>query len=225
MRGLAMATMLGAVLLVSGTALAGDIKFGEKPLATDAEGKLTDQGRRAAVTELTNTGSDDWHLHLWTELDGAKKEPLVLEFWGEIQGKRYLVWKHVHSDFDGGRYASVHVKLEGKSGFNKDRTYEVVISHEGDDTKLASGKIKLLKPASAEEQANAAKQAEKEALDAEIEAGWTGELPEDESAQTLPPPVEEPPIVREKGCHVAEPPCMGLTALILGIAAVRRRRG
>jgi hypothetical protein len=221
-----MATMLGAVLLVSTTALAGDIKFGEKPLATGAKGELTAEGRKAAVTELENTGPDDWHLHLWAELDGAKKGPLVLEFWGEVQGKRYLVWKHVHAEFTGGKYAALHVKVEGKSGFNKDRTYEVVITQEGVKAKLATGTIKLLKPMSAEEKAEAEKQAEKDAMDEEIESEWTGEPPEEEEAeQAIPPPVEEPPVVRSKGCAIIDPPCFGATALILGLAAVRRRRG
>ena len=152
------ALFLGSLALVP-AALAGEIKFGEglDSLATDDNGKLTDEGKATVLTELDSIpGEDAWDMNRWARLDsGAAEGPLYIEFWQRIDtdldGKPdqdSLAYRHEDRNFDGSRYYLKNVVLEENFGFNKDRTYKVKIvqvSSSGRDIKLAEGKLRLLR--------------------------------------------------------------------------------
>lgn len=220
------------------TAYAGEVKFGTEPLETDDQGKITSAGRKAATTTIPSMpGEELWPLHLWAKLDKGAPGPLYVEFFGKLpNGKPYLAYRHEYGEYDGEKFLSLAIELEGNQGFNKGKTYEVdlsQLSESGKNIQLASGQITLefTEPEPVEEEAAA-----------QEEGDTDGEPPEGSSAQdaidTLvggeeseandqgPPPVEPP--AKKKGCAVdrAEHGWVGiLVVFLLGWGGfVRRRR-
>lgn len=144
----AAALALGLTLGVSSVALAGEIKLGTEALAVDGEGKLTDAGRAAAKDEIpSEPGKETWVVHLWAKLDKPAPGGLNIEFHGTLpDGKSYLAYSEAEEGFDGGKYLSMELELEGSKGFNKNKSYTIHITQQDDkgrEFKLASGKIKL----------------------------------------------------------------------------------
>jgi MYXO-CTERM domain-containing protein len=136
------------VLLASGPALAGEVKFGTAPLAVDDSGNLTAEGKKAAVAEVPSVpGDEEWVVHLWAKLDKGAPGPLYVEFYDKTpDGQTYLAYRHEHGDYDGEKYVSMELELEGGKGFNKNHTYRVELTQadtKGKDIKLASGSLKL----------------------------------------------------------------------------------
>lgn len=218
-------TTVAAFLWIPSTAWAGEIKFGAEPLDTDEAGKLTSSGREAAVTELpSEPGEELWILNLWAQIDKGAPGPLYTDFIGKLpDGKSYTAYRHEYADYNGEKFVSYPIELDGNSGFNKGATYTVnvkQVSSKGKDIVLGSGKVTLV------------------FTEAPAEAEPTDDEDEDVSAQdefdTLaggdgaegdgPPPVETK---GKKGCSIdpgahASPGWFIL--LMLGLAA-RRRRG
>lgn len=230
-----MLLVFGLAMLIGGTALAGEIKFGAKPLAVDAQGKITDAGRKAAITTIENVpGEDMWMLHLWAKLDRPAPGPLYVEFFGNYQGKRYEVWHHEERDFEGTKYVSLSFELEGRKGFNKNSDYEVEIAQlneQGKDVKLATGKLRLVKVESKKKKEEA-KEGEKEK---EAEAGEEEDEGEADFAgggeyaglgggDEIPPPIAEPPVERCSVDPNASFPLATLLLLVVGQGMARRRR-
>ncbi|MFO0631701.1 MAG: hypothetical protein U0168_02490 [Nannocystaceae bacterium] len=237
-RGLASslsALVFAAALSVPALALAGEIKFGAAALAVDDEGKLTDAGRSAAKEEVPNAtpGEEEWVVHVWAKLDKPAPGGLNVEFYGEHDGKRYLAYRHVEDSFDGAKYISLEIELEGSKGFNKNKTYFVEITQQDDkgrDFKLASGKVKLgwvaaPKPEEGETEGDDKGEPEQDsaaqdALDTISGGGGEG----GDGANTGAPPPVEP---KKKGCAVspdAGDGAIGTLALLVLAGAWRRRR-
>lgn len=219
---------LAAIVCAPQLAWAGDVKFGAEPLATDDSGKLTDAGRQAAVTDLpSEPGEELWILHVWAQIDKGAPGPLYADFIGKLpDGKSYTAFRHEHAEYDGEKFVSYPIELDGNSGLNKGKTYTVnlkQISNKGKDILLASSKVTLVYTDAP---------AEPESSD---EGGDTDGASEDVSAQdefdTLgagggddgPPPVESK---GKKGCavdaHAYGSPGW-LMLLMLGAVARRRR--
>lgn len=226
---------LAAPLLVSATALAGEIKIGQQPLATDDKGNLTADGKKAAVSELDNVpGEDIWVAHVWAKIDNGGAGPLYFEFYQDIGGQSSLVQRTEYDgEYNGEKFVSAELELPGRLGFNKNREYTIKalqVSAKGKDLELAKGKIKLIK---------SGKEPPKEEKDEEEE----DELAEQDAADSLggeeepegdkptggnteaPPPVEP----KKKGCSIDGEGLGGWSgALILlglgGLATTRRRR-
>ncbi|MBC8067230.1 MAG: hypothetical protein IAG13_02760 [Deltaproteobacteria bacterium] len=227
------ALVFGATLWISGTAWAGELKIGATKLDVDDSGAITDAGRKAATEELKNEPGDDevWIAHIWAKLDKGGPGPLQFEFYGELpDGKPYLAFRKVEDGYDGGKFVSMELELDGDDGFNKNKTYKVEISQlddKGKVIKLASGKVKLAwvdhkeEPAAEEggkdDGAKAADSSAQDELDS-ISGGGEG----DGQAEGGPPPVEP----KKKGCAI-EPDGGGLLGLAVMFAlglGVRRRR-
>src|SRR5690606_40590056 len=115
-----------ASLGLPATALAGEVVFGSEALPTDDSGKLTAEGRKAAVTELpSEPGEELWNLHLWAKIDKGGPGPLYVEFFGKLpDGKKYLAYRHEKADYQGEKYVSMDIELDGSAGFNKGHTYD-----------------------------------------------------------------------------------------------------
>lgn len=231
------ALCFGATLSLSGLAYAGEVKVGAQKLATDDSGNITDAGRKAAVEELKNEPGDDevWIAHIWAKLDkGAAPGPLNIEFYGTLpDGKPYLTYRKVEDSYDGGKFVSIELELDGDDGFNKNKQYKIEITQlddKGKEFKLASGKVKLAWVDHKEEgeggKAEGGKEeggkeetdtAEQDQLDT-ISGGGDG----GGQAEGGPPPVEP----KKKGCAI-EPEgggVLGLAVLFALGAATRRRR-
>jgi hypothetical protein len=224
----------GLAMLIGGTALAGEVKFGAKPLAVDAKGKITDAGRKAAVTTLENVpGEDRWMLHVWAKLDRPAPGPLYVEFFGNYKGKRYEVWHHEEKDFEGKTYVSLGFELEGRHGFNKNSEYEVEITQlnqAGKNVKLAKGKLKLVKVASkkkekAEEEERDEEAEEEEEDEGDVDFGGGGGVYGGlEGGDEMPPPLVEPPVERCSVHPNASFPLATFLLLVIGHGVARRRR-
>ena len=219
-----------APMLTSVIAYAGEIKFGAQELAVDDKGVITAEGKKAAVSELDNIpGEDAWQAFVWAKLDNAGEGPLYFEFYQEINGQNSLVFRHEENGFDGAKYFSGEIELQGRIGFNKDRTYTVraiQVSAKGKDLELAKGKIKLIK--SGKEPPPEEKDDEDDELADQDEHDSLGG---DEEEPSTPPPTEAPPPVepKKKGCSIDSDAFGGFNgALVLfGIAGgllYRRRR-
>jgi hypothetical protein len=230
---------LGLTLLVSTTALAGEMKFGEGSgsLETDDDGKLTAAGKESVLKELDKIpGEDAWDLNVWLKLDKPKgvEGPLYVEFYQTVSGKEYIVHRH-EIDYDGSKYWTEAILLEGNQGFNKDREYRVqVIQNDGKrDIKLAGAKIKLIntgrepEPGEGEGGEEEEEVSEQDVLDS-LAPGAEEEEGADEPADANPPETESP--TKKKGCSVANDYELGFSGLAillfagLGIRAQRRRR-
>jgi MYXO-CTERM domain-containing protein len=225
------ALVFGATLWISGTAWAGELKIGASKLDVDDTGAITDAGRKAATEELKNEPGDDevWIAHIWAKLDKGGPGPLQFEFYGELpDGKPYLAYRKVEDGYDGGKFVSMELELDGDDGFNKNKTYKVEISQlddKGKVIKLASGKVKLAwvdhkeEPAADEGGKEEPKAADSSAQD-ELDSIFGGEG--DGQAEGGPPPVEP----KKKGCAI-EPEGGGVLGLAVMFAlglGVRRRR-
>ncbi len=233
---LAGALALGFTLSASSIALAGEIKVGTAALNVDADGKLTDAGRQAAKDTIpSQPGEEVWIVHLWAKLDKGAPGGLNIEFHGQLpDGTGYLAYSTAEEGYDGGKYLSLELELEGSKGFNKNKTYTVEITQQDDkgrDFKLASGKLKLGwtppakepdEPSGEEGKEPAADSSAQDALDSISggDAGGDG----DSAGEGGPPPVAP---AGKKGCAV-DPAAGGslgiLVLLALGASGTIRRR-
>lgn len=235
LRSLGFALALAGGLLAAPAALAGDVKFGAKPLETDDSGKLTDAGKSAAVKQLpSNPGEEVWPLHLWAQIDKGAPGPLYVEFFDKLpgSGKRYKAWAYEHAGYEGEKYVTLEIELEGDVGFNKGHTYTIEISqldNKGKNLVLASGQLELVYTAGKPEDSE-----EEEGDDeGEDEDGQTKEQDELDSfaggdeanSGEAPPPVTSPG--KKKGCSVDTSSGIApglLVLLLLGLARPPRRR-
>lgn len=233
------ALCLGAALtLLPAVAWAGDLKFGEgqAALATDDEGKLTAEGAKTAINEIDRIpGEDAWDLKVWAKIDKGAPGPISIEFKQNIEGvgESIVFKKVVVQDYEGGKYVSFQLFLEGNIGFNKGRTYEVRLlqaDDKGKEITLAKSKLKLIDTGRKPEEAPSSDDAvsEQDAMDS---LGGDDE-PEETPAPAPAPEEQGPPPVEEgkKGCSVDATTDLGLNgaALLivlggLGLASRRRR--
>ncbi|MEE9383385.1 MAG: hypothetical protein V3V08_08220 [Nannocystaceae bacterium] len=203
------ACALGSSALPS-IAAAGEIKFGQghDSLSTDDSGNLSGAGRKAAVKEIDRTpGEDLWHVDVWGKIDHGQPGTIYFEFYASIDGNENIVQRYTDDAYEGGRYLSMSVELDGNEGFNKDRTYVVYavqVNEKGKDVRLAKGKVKLIDTGRKPEPTK--------------EAGDPGEGDDegddqDDDQDDLDglgdaQPVEPPPVApkEKKGCAVADTP-------------------
>ena len=239
MRRLAHVLCLGAALtLLPAVAWAGDLKFGEgqAALATDEEGKLTADGAKSALTELDRIpGEDAWDLKVWAKVDRGAPGPITIEFKQNIEGvgESIVFKKVVVQDYEGGKYVSFQLFLEGNTGFNKGRTYEVRLlqaNEKGHEIALAKGRLKLIDTGRKPEEAPETESdvSEQDAMDSLGGGEEPAETPAPTPEEQGPPPVEE----GKKGCSVSTTADLGLNgaALLLvlgglGLTSRRRRAG
>ncbi len=221
-----------AVAGVAIPAFAGELKFGEgaDSLKTDDNGKLTAEGAKTAIKELDKVpGEDEWDLKIWAKIDRGGEGPLYVEFFRE--GEKEPFWRYEDPNYDGGKYWSQSVLLEGAKQFNKNQSYIVRLSQanaEGKDIKLAEGTLKLINTGRVPE-----KKAGEDEDEDEDEDENEDEDEDDKPAKVQKPTTAEPPETedpgKKRGCTVTEGPAdplalgLGLVVL-LGIGAGRRRR-
>jgi len=221
---------IGATLSIADTAYAGEVKVGKSKLEVGEDGNITDAGRKAATEELTNEPGDEevWIAHIWAKLDKGAPGALNFEFYGTLpDGKTYLTYRKVEESYDGGKYVSAELELEGDDGFNKNKQYKIEITQlddKGKEFKLASGKVKLVWVDHKEEtkaEGGDEGKAEKDPQDEldSISGGDDG----DAKSEGGPPPVEPS---KKKGCAIEpEGGALGLLVLFALGAVSRRRRG
>ncbi len=222
---------IGATLSIAGTAYAGEVKVGKSKLEVGEDGNITDAGRKAATEELTNEPGDEevWIAHIWAKLDKGAPGALNVEFYGTLpDGKSYLTYRKVEDDYDGGKYVSLELELEGDDGFNKNKQYKIEITQlddKGKEFKLASGKVKLAwvdhkeegEGGKAEGGEGKPEKDPQDELDS-ISGGDDG----DAKSEGGPPPVEPS---KKKGCAIEpEGGAFGLVVLFALGAVTRRRR-
>jgi MYXO-CTERM domain-containing protein len=215
--------LLGAVLLAPAYVLAGEVKFGTSPLATDDKGVITGDGRKAATNEIpSEPGEELWPLHLWAKIDKGAPGPLYVEFHGRLaDGKRYLAYRHEHAAYEGEKHVTMELELSGNDGFNKGRSYEVELTQVGPKgpIKLATGKISLTfteAPEGADEDEDEDDEPLEDQDELDTFAGEQGE------AGDGPPPVAPP---SKKGCSVDGRGLGGPGLLaLLGLVWLGRRR-
>ncbi len=206
-------------------AWASEIKFGAAPLATDDAGKLTSEARKQAVETLDNVpGEDAWKLYVWGNIDKGAEGPLYVEFYDHFQGQKNLTHRHEHADYQGEKFVSLEIELEGRVGFNKNHTYTVQlvqVNEKGKDVKLATGQLKLIKSGKqAPKQQDEQEDGESEGGD---EQGDEPELTEQDKADKLdqssaPPPVEP----KKKGCNIGDPDGVAFALVMFAVFATRR---
>ncbi len=230
LRSLGFALALGVGLLAAPHAWAGEVKFGAAPLETDDSGKLTDAGRGATVKQLpSRPGEEVWPLHIWAQLDKGAPGPLYVEFFDKLpgSGKRYRAHQHEHVGYEGGKYVSLDLELEGDTGFNKGHTYTVEISQvdtKGKNLILATGQIELVYTEGKPEDEEGEEEGEGEDEEQSEEQDEIDSFAGGEEGNEAPPPVTSPS--KKKGCSVdpgagAAPGVLVLLALGAGL---RRRR-
>lgn len=228
LRPLAFALVLGAGALAAPDALASEVKFAAEPFETKDDGNLTDAGRGAAINELASLpGEELWPLHIWAKIDRGGAGPLYVEFFDKIpgSGKRYLAWRYEHRGYEGDKYVSIEVELDGNTGFNKGHTYTVELSQvndKGRSLKLAEAQLKLTYTEPAEDEDDG--EEEEDVSEQDVLDSFAGGDEED-STDEAPPEIAPP--AKKKGCHVD--PGVGaapgvLVLLLLGGGLVRRRR-
>lgn len=230
---------LAAMLMAPVTALAGELVLAADPVATDGDGKITAAGRKQAVSKIDSVPGDEiWHLSLWAKLDKGAPGPLYVEFWGKLNGKPYLTYRHEKADYAGDPFVSLTFDLEGGVGFNKGKTYTVKVvqvASKRRDIVLATGKLTLeyVEPKAGaddfggedeggeedgEDEGDSAAQDELDTL----VGGEEGVAPGDSNGS--PPPVTPPG--KKKGCHI-DPGAYGIPGLFvlfaLGAGLSRRR--
>ena len=77
------------------------------------------------------------------KLDKGAPGPLYVEFYGSMpgSGKRYKVaWFHEHRTYEGEKYVSLEMELEGNNGFNRGKSYAVELVQVNDKGR-AGGKV------------------------------------------------------------------------------------
>jgi hypothetical protein len=199
------ALALVGALLAAPSAFAGEIKFGKEPLAVDGDGKITDAGAKAAIEEIPSVpGDEEWIVHIWARLDKAGPGALNVEFYGKTpDGQKYLAYRHVENDFEGGKYVSLELELEDGQGFNKGHSYTVEITQlddKGRDLKLATGKMKLgYTPPPAEGKGDEGKDDEGKDEAGEEAGDDDAQDAQDSLGNETPPPVESG---KKKGCAI-----------------------
>lgn len=238
LRRLTLSTAFALAALCSTAAFAGEVKVGATPLELDDKGKLTAKGKDAVVEELDEVpGEDVWIAHIYARLDNPGEGPLYVEFYQELDGNKSLVWRHDENNFAADKFVNLELELDGRKGFNKNRTYEIKftqVSPKGKDLVLASGKIKLIKSGKKppKEEGDEGEEGGKEDPDQDahdsLGGGDKGDGGEGgdkggEGGGEGPPPVE-----KKKGCSVdAEGSgwsgAMVLMALGAGLILRRRR--
>lgn len=139
---------LAVTLLAPAVAYAGEVLIGNEPLATDDSGKITADGKKAAVDTLkSEPGEELWIAHVWAKIDKGGVGPLYVEFIGDAPGgKKYTTKRHEMAEYQGEQFVSMQIELDGNTGFNKGRTYGVrvvQVSSKGKDIVLAQSKITL----------------------------------------------------------------------------------
>lgn len=234
LRPLAFAVALAGGALVSPAVFAGEVKFSAEPFDTDDKGALTDAGKSAATKTLASVaGEESWPLHIWAKIDKGAPGPLYVEFFGELpgSGKRYLAWRYEHSAYDGEKFVTIEVELEGDRGFNRGKTYAVEliqVNDKGKNIKLASSSITLEYTEAEESEDEGGDDGEDDELSEQDELDSFAGGDEKESgdgSEEGPPPIAAE--TKKKGCHVE--PGMGaapgvLVMLLLGAGLGRRRR-
>lgn len=236
LRRLTLPTAFALAALCSTAAYAGDVKVGATPLEVDEGGKLTAKGKSAVVTELDEVpGEDVWIAHVYAKLDNPGEGPLYVEFYQDLDGNKSLVWRHDENNFAAEKFINLELELEGRKGFNKNRTYEIKVtqvSPKGKDLTLATGKIKLIKSGKKPEKKEEDEEETKTDPDQDAHdslgggdkgdgGGEAGGTPEGGGGEG-PPPVE-----KKKGCSVdvEESSWSGAMVLVaLGAGFVLRRR-
>lgn len=147
LRRLTLSTAFALAALCSTAALAGEVKIGTAPIELDDKGKVKNKDVIVdTVDEIP--GEDVWKVFVYARLDNPAPGPLYIEFYQDVDGNKSLVWRHDEPDFQGDKYIIAEVELEGRKGFNKNRTYDIKVtqvSPKGKDLTLATGKIKLIK--------------------------------------------------------------------------------
>ena len=215
---------------VAPAAFAGEVKVLAEAPEVDGSGKLT--GKAETIKEINSeAGEELWTVHLWAKLDKGAPGPLYAEFFGDLNGKKYLAQRFEKSDYDGEKYVTWSIELDGNLGFNRDRSYTLELNQLGPkdkSIKLASAKITLryTEPAPLEEEGG-----EDEGDEGEDEGD---DLSEQDVHDSLagdggeggdgPPPVT--PGTKKKGCSVGTSPvgAGGLLAMLALGAFIRRRR-
>ncbi|TPV94913.1 MAG: hypothetical protein B7733_12825 [Myxococcales bacterium FL481] len=213
-------------------AIAGEVKFGQGPasLAVDDAGALTAEGKKAVVDAVDRTpGEDLWETQLWARVDRGAEGPVYVEFYQKVEGKEYIVQRYEEAVYDGNKYFTMDLELDGAVGFNKGRTYRVVVlqvDDKGKDVTLAKGTLKLIdtgrKPEPEEQSEAEAAAEESEAAQDELD----GLGADDTDAEASPAPVEPPPVApSSKGCTVAHSDGAPVPMLlaIVGLAGWARR--
>jgi MYXO-CTERM domain-containing protein len=240
LRSLGFVLALCGGLLVAPVAFAGDVKFGAAPLEIDDSGKITDAGKKAAIKQLpSRPGEEVWPLHVWAQIDKGAPGPLYVEFFDKLpgSGKRYKAWAYEHTPYEGEKYVTLELELEGDVGFNKGHTYTIEVSqldNKGKNLVLASGQLELVytqgKPEDEEEEGEDEGEKDEDGED----EGQTEEQDEldsfaggDEGKGEAPPPVTSPG--KKKGCSVdsdsgAAPGVLVLLLLGAGLAGRSRRK-
>lgn len=220
-------------LTASSIASAGEIKFGQEMLDVDDKGALSADGKKKTVTELDNVpGEDAWLAFTWAKIDKGAEGPLYVEFFQDLNGEQQLVWRYEESGYDGSKYVSMEIELQGRLGFNKDRTYDVrvvQVNAKGKDIVLSKSKIKLIKsgkePPPDEDEEDEGDEGDEDETDEFDTYGDSEEPPEEEAPSEAPPPVEP----SKKGCSIDSDAfgfngAMALFGLAGGLLYRRRRR-
>lgn len=226
-----------AIYSVASVAYAGELKFGEgmSALETDDKGKLTEAGKGTIIKELDKVpGEDAWDLKVWAKLDHNNPGPLYLEFFQTINGNQSIVWRYEDGEYNGEKYYTMSMLLEGNNGFNKDREYYVKaiqVNDKGKDVKMAEGKIKLINTGRQPEEGgdgdgdSEEDVSEQDALDSFASGDDEEEAPPEEPETTEAPPETE---ASKKGCSVTGTQGLAWNGLIvlamLGGVAMRRRK-
>lgn len=210
---------------------------GASSLETGDNGKLTAEGAKTRTKEVDRIpGEDDWELNLHARLNGhAAEGPLYVEFYQEVNGEQYIVWRYEEPDFDGNRDYSATMVLEANIGFNKDRDYRViVIQNNGKrDVTLAKGKVRLIDTgrepdlgddggdAGGDDEGGDDGPSEQDIADTLV----GGDEDDDDGGDgEAPPPIEETPTTK-KGCSVGGVDVgFSGTAILLLLALATRRR-
>jgi MYXO-CTERM domain-containing protein len=227
---------LATGLLFATNALAGEMKFGEgsASLQTDDSGKLTDGGKKSSIKEIDKVpGEDVWDLKIWMQIKGAAG-PLYVEFYQTVQGQESIVHRE-DIPYEGEKFITASVPLEGGQGFNKNRTYRVqAIQNDGKrDIKLAGATIKLIntgrKPEKGEGDGEGGEDTEGEEEVSEQDVLDTLAGPDedggDDPGDADPPTTDSP--TKKKGCSVtgdADLGFSGLMVLVLAGIGMRRER-
>lgn len=236
LRRLTLSSAFALAALSSAAAYAGEVKVGATPIEIDDAGKITAKGKSAVVDTLDEVpGEDRWIAYVHAKLDNPAPGPLYIEFFQELDGNKSSVWRHDENDFAGDKWFYGELELDGRKGFNKNRTYDIKVTQvnaKGKELTLASGKIKLIKSgkkpeAAKEEEKEDEAAAEQDAHDSlgggDGNEGDGSSTPNPGSASEGPPPVE-----KKKGCSVdadgnAWNGAMVLLALGAGFILRRRR--
>ena len=224
--------ILGAAMLAPAAAWAGEVKFGNDALATDDDGKLTSEASAATTTTLkSEPGEELWVLNLWAKIDKGAPGPLYVEFEGKQPGgKTFTAYRYEHAAYDGEKYVSLSIELDGNSAsFNKGRTYTVRVLQGAakagrKDIVLATSQLTL-------EYTEPPEEAEGESEDVDDTAAQdaldTLDGPDEDVGDTAPeegPPAVDP-AASKKGCSIGATDLgfPGLAALF-ALGFVRRRR-